>query len=232
MNGAPMPLSLNIALHVGTLSAVLLYFWRDWLELLRGCWRFVTKGERTSAVTHLLPALIVGSIPAGIVGLLWQNQIENIFHKPEMTLIPLAGFGLLIWLGDKYLNNNRMIQNLTPRDALLIGCAQALALIPGISRSGSTILGARVLHFNKQDAAKFSFLLGTPVMLGATAKNAGDIWASIGLPEFYVGMLVSMIVGCFSIKFLLLFLKKYGFGWFAAYRILLALCIFGLLRFT
>lgn len=232
MNGEPMPLQLNIALHVGTLSAVLIYFWRDWLALTRGVINLITRGEKSDATSRLLPALIVGSIPAGIIGLLWQDHIEAVFHKPEMTLIPLAVFGIFIWLGDKYFNNTRDLKTMTWRDALLIGCAQALALIPGVSRSGSTILGGRALHFNKNDAARFSFLLGTPVMLGATAKNAGDILASIALPEFYVGMLVSMVVGCLSIKFLLSFIKKYGFGLFAAYRILLAICIFGLLRFT
>jgi undecaprenyl-diphosphatase len=223
--GKPLPIALNIALHMGTFLAIVIYFWRDWLNVGQACVNKITKRQPSFAADRLLPAIIVGSVPAAVVGLLWEKQIEAIFHHPTMTIIPLALIGILLWLGDLRSPQTRKTTDLTIRDGILIGVAQALALIPGTSRSGITILAGRLLTFKREDAARFSFLLGTPVMAGAVVLNLKEILASIDQPVFYIGTIVSALVGCLAIGFLLRFLKRFGFGAFALYRVVLAAVI-------
>jgi undecaprenyl-diphosphatase len=220
-DGQTMPLSLNIALHLGTVTAVLVYFHKDWFEMAHaGLARL--SGKRSFAADVLLPALLIGSIPAGVIGILWQDQIEQTLHHPIATIIPLALVGIAMWWFDKSCPTNRNLSTLTFKDALLVGLAQACALIPGTSRSGATILTGRLLGFDRQSAARFSFLLGTPAMTGAALLNAKEILQSLDDPTFYIGFLTSAVVGCFAIGFLLKFLKNFGFLAFAIYRVLLA----------
>lgn len=225
MDGKPLPLSLNIALHIGTLAAVLVYFWRDWLNLALRLLGRVTRGEKSFESDVLFPILIIGTIPAAIVGLAWEKEIEAIFHNPVSVAVPLALVGVLIWWGDIKSPSRKVMTDLTYRDGFLIGVAQAMALVPGVSRSGITILCGRVLSYRKEDAAKFSFMLGTPAMLGAAILDADQIMQSMAQADFYVGIMVSMVVGCLAIRFLLSFLRRFGFGAFAIYRLLLAAVI-------
>jgi undecaprenyl-diphosphatase len=222
LEGKPLPLSLNVALHIGTTVAVLIYFWRDWLKLATAAFRRVFKGERSHEADYLLPGLVLGSIPAGVIGVLWEDQIEAAFHHPLSVAGPLAVVGILIWLADKKAPSHRELASLGFKDALLIGCAQACALIPGVSRSGATIMTGRLLSFTRQEAARFSFLLGTPAMGGAMLLKAKDIASSAGEPTFYIGIAVSFLTGVLAIGFLLRFLKRFGFGVFAVYRLALA----------
>lgn len=225
MGGKTLPLTMNIALHVGTLFAVLLYFWKDWLALAKALWLRLTKSQKSFESDVLFPALVLGCVPAGIVGVLWEHDIERIFHHPQFVIFPLAVVGFVIWWGDRKAQSHKDMGAMTVRDALLIGVAQTMALIPGVSRSGSTILGARLLSYRKDAAARFSFLLGTPVMLGAVVLNAKDILVSAAHPEFWVGSVTALVTGCFAIGFLLRFIQKFGFGLFAFYRLALALVI-------
>jgi undecaprenyl-diphosphatase len=225
MDGKPLPLTLNIALHVGTLAAVLFYFWQDFLAMGKAGLRRLTAGTKSFEADVLIPGLIIGSIPAGIIGILWEKKIEALFHNPLSVCFPLALVGIGLWLVDKKMPSDRNLTDLTIKDAFLIGIAQACALIPGFSRSGSTILGARLLRFDRSHAARFSFILGTPAMGGAVLLNYKDILASIGDPQFYIGISVSAAVGCMAIAFLLNFLKKFGFFAFAVYRLILAVII-------
>ncbi len=229
MDGKPLPLALNVALHVGTLLAVLLYFWRDWLKLADRVLKRITKKEKSFESDILFPALIIGSIPAGVVGLLWEDDIERIFHAPQYVIVPLALMGLAIWWGDRKAPVTRTFDKLTFKDSILIGLAQACALIPGVSRSGSTILGGRLLGFSRTDAARYSFLLGTPAMAGAALLKHKEIAQSLSDPSFLVGCITALLVGCVAISFLMAFIKRFGFGVFAIYRIGLAAIILALL---
>ncbi len=222
MDGKPLPLTLNIALHIGTVMAVLLYFHKDWLSLLSAAKERVFQKKSSFESDVLFPALIIGSLPAGIVGILWQDQIEQLFHNPKSVILPLVLVGILMWVIDAKASNNKKMTALTLKDAFIIGVAQACALVPGVSRSGSTIIGGRILGFKREEAARFSFLLGTPAMLGAALLNYKELLQSINDPVFYIGSIASMITGCLAIGFMLRFLKRFGLAAFAIYRIALA----------
>ena len=227
LDGKPLPLTLNVALHVGTTLAVLIYFWRDWLRLANATLLRLFRGRRSHEADRILPGLLLGSIPAGIIGVLWEEDIEALFHNPLSVAAPLAIVGIIIWLADKNSPAQRSLDSLTIKDAVIIGCAQACALIPGVSRSGATIMAGRLLTFNREDAARFSFLLGTPAMGGAMLLKIKDIADSLQDPTFFLGITVSFVTGILAIGFLLRFLRRFGFGAFAIYRLCLALMIFG-----
>lgn len=225
LEGHPLPLSLNVALHAGTTLAVLCYFWRDWIKLANAVYRKLLRRERSFETEQLLPGLLLGSIPAGVIGVLWENEIEAAFHHPVSVAIPLAIVGILIWLVDMKASSSRKLESLKIKDAIIIGCAQACALIPGVSRSGATIMTGRLLKFNREDAARFSFLLGTPAMTGAFILKADDIITALEDPNFFIAIVVAFVSGILAIRFLLSFLKKFGFGLFAIYRLVLAMII-------
>ena len=142
-----------------------------------------------------------------------------------MVLLPLALVGVLLWYVDMKSKGKKTVKSITIQDGVLVGLSQACALIPGTSRSGSTMICARILGFSREDSAKFSFMLGTPIMLGATLLKSKEIFASITEPSFYVGILTSFFVGCFCIKYLLQYLKSNSFLGFAIYRVILAVFI-------
>ena len=224
-SGEALPLHINIALHIGTLAAVLIYFWRDWLNLVIGVKRDLVDKKRSFESRVLVPALVLGSVPAGVIGILWQDEIEAIFHKPGLVAWPLMIVGFLIWLADVRSPSNKVMEEMSLKDGIIIGVFQAIALIPGVSRSGITILGGRLLGIQRDEAAKFCFLLGTPAMLGAALLNGSKILESFGQDGFFVGCLSAVVVGCLSIKFLLAYLRKFGFLAFAIYRLLVGVII-------
>lgn len=230
MSGEPIPLSLNIALHVGTTLAVLLYFWKDWLLIGKGSFDFVKKPSKLSDLyqnneTRLLLLLFIGSIPAGIVGILFKDMIENELHKPVIVIFPLAIVGFALWLTDLKTSQSKTISQISFKDAFIIGLAQMFALIPGVSRSGATILAARSLQLRREDAARFSFLLGTPAMLAAAVLHYKDFLSSLGDSSFILGVISSFLAGCLAIKWVLKFIVKFGFFAFAIYRLLIAAII-------
>ena len=232
IGGEALPLTLNIALHLGTLCAVLLYFWRDWWRLAVGTWQHATKRQPSFESKVLLPGLVLGSIPAGVVGLAMHEQIESWFHNPISVAIPLLIVGIILWQSDARAGVSKTINDLKISDAIWIGVAQMFALIPGVSRSGATMIGGRLLGMGREDAAKFSFLLGTPAMGGAALLKGDEILARAHEPVFYVGFLVSLVTGVLTIGFLLKFLRRYGFLSFAIYRGILALAILGYIATT
>ena len=228
--GKALPLSLNIALHIGTLVAVLVYFKKDWLEISGDILKSSRDRKRRFSSHVLFPALIIGTIPAGVIGLLGKDYIEDMFHNPGFVVYPLAVVGIALWWFDKKSSTERSLKDLGLKDAILIGFAQACALIPGTSRSGATIIGGRLLGFDRETAARFSFLLGTPAMVGAAILESKDILSSLDDPVFYVGIVTSALVGVLSIHLLLEFLKRFGLGAFAIYRVVLAIILFYLVN--
>lgn len=230
MSGKALGIELEIALHLGTFAALLVYFRNYWLSIASALWRRVRYSENSDMSDKIFPALVIGSIPAAIVGFLGQHAIEELFHTPMSTIIPLILVGFLLWLVDKYAPMKRDMKSLSLKDALLIGLAQTTALIPGVSRSGSTIIGGRLLGLEKKEAVEFSFLLGTPVMFGAALLNAKGIGSHCANPIFYIGILVSFIVGYLTIKYFIRFISKFSFLVFAIYRLALGLFILFMLR--
>lgn len=221
-----LSLTFDIALHFGTLIAIVLYFFKDfWTMFIQG----VTKGVKDEK-GKILWYLVVATIPAAIVGVLFEDKIEELirgnFYIIATSLIVM---GVLIFLADKYNKSSKSIKSMGLIDALLIGCSQAFALIPGFSRSGTTIATARCLKINREDAAKFSFYLSAPVVFGSVVLQLLDdgvisLIAS-NLSIFIVGVLVSFISGLLCIEFLLKYLKKHDFKLFMFYRIALGIIV-------
>ena len=185
--------------------------------------------EASFHADKLFPALILGSIPAAILGLSFEKIIEEKFHHPLSVIIPLCVVGLALWLVDKKFPAEKNLDHLTVRDAFIVGLAQACALVPGVSRSGATMLCGRYLGYDKNSAATFSFLLGTPAFAGAALLHLKDLIAFSHDPSVGIGILTSCMVGCLAIKFLLSFLRKFSFLPFAIYRVLLSLVLAALL---
>ena len=220
--GGNIDIALDVALHVGTLLAVLIYFFQDWLEMtIKG----LTTGLQTKP-GKMFWYLVAATIPGGVAGLVLESKIEHIFRSQPLIIAGgLAIMGVILYYVDKNFAARTNLEKITFKQALLIGTAQALALIPGVSRSGITMTTGRLLGFTREASAKFSFLLATPIIAGAALKHMPDIIHNIASPLFLVGTLTSALVGLFSIRFLLKYLQKNNFAIFAIYRLALAALI-------
>ncbi len=220
--GGNINIALDVALHVGTLLAVLAYFFRDWVVLaING----LTKGLKTKE-GKMFWYLVVATIPGGVAGLAMESVIEH-FIRSQILIIALglASMGIILYYVDKKTAQIISFQDITFKQAILIGASQALALIPGVSRSGINMTPGRLLGFSREAAAKFSFLLATPIIAGAALKHTPDIIHNIANPLFMVGAITSAIIGLLCIGFLLKYLKTNNFAIFAIYRLAMAALI-------
>lgn len=218
-------MSFDIALHFGTLLAIGVYFFKDfWNMLVKG----FTKGVKDKD-GKILWYLVAATIPAGLVGVLFEDVIDGMIRSNfYLIAIALIGMGIIIYLVDKNQKEEKEIKDLTLKDAILIGCSQVFALIPGFSRSGTTIAAGRALKLKREDAAKFSFFLSAPVVLGAVLVQLvkqGTKVITLNLLPFVVGIFVSFLAGLFCIEFLLKYLKKHDFKLFMWYRIALGMIV-------
>ena len=228
VNWTDQGLAFDVAVHAGSLVAVCVFFREDLLGLLRGA-RQVLGGETKLPQANMALAIGLGTIPAAIAGLLFASWIEANLRDPSVIVVTLSGYGVLMALADRFGKSERVIAGVSIRDAVIIGCAQALSLVPGTSRSGVTITAARVLGFGRRDAARFSFLLSAPVILLATLYKGFELvtgdaavpWGQLGL-----GAAVSAIVAYLSIEFFMRFVSRIGLAPFAIYRLALAAVIF------
>ena len=224
-------LVFDVAVHFGSLLAVVVYFRDDLLGLIRGGLELTTPGPRSQRATLAL-GVALGTVPAAAAGIALAGFIEEYLRSPFVVVVTLSFWGLAMALADFYCRRERTIADVTVRDAFLIGCAQALALIPGTSRSGITITAGRALGLQRQDAARFSFLLSAPVILLATGHetlnlllaNAPIDWAQLGL-----GIGVSALVAYVCIDLMMRFVGRIGLVPFAVYRLALAGAILWLL---
>lgn len=217
-------LMFDVAVHMGSLVAVCIYFRHDLAGLVRGGLQ-LARGNHEGIESRLALAIALATVPAAVAGLLFAGWIEANLRSPVVVVFELTVFGILMALADRYAPRSRNITNVTLRDALLIGLAQALALVPGTSRSGITITVGRALGFARQDAARFSFLLSAPVILLAGGYKTLSLLLS-GVPvawnELALGVLVSAIVAYITIEFFMRFVSRIGLLPFAMYRLLLA----------
>lgn len=220
-------LAFDVAVHAGSLVAVCAFFREDILGLLRGALQ-VLGGNTKLPQANMAFAIGLGTIPAAIAGLSFASWIEANLRDPSIIVYTLSGYGILMALADRYGRSERVIAEVRIRDAVIIGCAQALSLVPGTSRSGVTITAGRVLGFKRQDAARFSFLLSAPVILLATLyQGFGLITGEAAVPwgQLGLGALVSAIVAYLSIEFFMRFVGRIGLAPFAVYRLALAAVI-------
>jgi undecaprenyl-diphosphatase len=218
-------LTFDVVLHLATLTAILAYFRRDLANLLLAF--FGNYGpERGPRERKIAFYICYATVPAVVVGLLWGEQFETTFRSPLLVAFSLSAAGLLLWWAEKRGSRQRSFSSLGFWDTMIIGCAQALALIPGVSRSGSTITAGLFLGLNRVAAARFSFLLSAPVICGAASYKLIKLFAGPGLENgqylFYgVGFLSSAISGYAFISLLMRFVQTHSLAVFAYYRFFL-----------
>ena len=228
-NWSEHSLAFDVALHFGTLIAVLFVYFKDWWELFKGAFNKVVY-KKNSFNNKMFWFLVLATIPGALIGKLFEEPIENILRSNYVIIaIALAVMGILIYLGDKwaakkYKNKETDFEHLTLKQTFVIGLSQALAVIPGFSRSGTTILTARLMGVSRSAAAKFTFLLSVPIIFGATILKLPDMITGFS-PDLIAGILVSAVVGVISIKFLLRYIKKHDFAIFAYYRVIIAIIV-------
>ncbi len=236
-NGRPVnSLQFDVALHMGTLLAVLAYFAGDWRRLIGAGVRSVLERRiGANPDRRLVWMLALGSVPAAVVGLVAESKVESLFHDPAnlrvglvIIAVMMMVLGLLLLLAERVSRHVRELHDVGPVTALGVGLAQALALIPGVSRSGSTITAGLFFGLKREAAARFSFLLATPVVLGAGLKKLYDVLHEGGIPPdqqwgFVVGFLAAAVSGFLTIHFLLRYLQTRSTAPFIWYRLMVGM---------
>lgn len=215
--------AFDAILHLGTLIAVAFYFrvdiWNMLTSLQPGRNRNFPWDTDTASLRKLILFLILGTIPAAFFGLFFQDQIHKFFESAQTAAFFLMVTGLLLFFSDKVTNTFRNLKDIKITDSILIGVAQAVALLPGISRSGATITTGIFLKINRQDAARFSFLLSIPAVLGAVILECGYL-KQISVSEmrlYFVGFICAVIAGFISLKLFFLIIRKARMKYFAYY---------------
>ncbi len=230
-------LAFDVALHAGTLAAVLIYFFRDWIQIVAQAFGIRAGQDRELAKNpRLLWLLVIASIPVGIAGLLFDKQAETTWRNPYLIGAMLIVVGILMGIADRKTKGRKGMGALNGIDAIVVGVAQAFAVVPGTSRSGSTITAGLFRDFSRETAARFSFLLLTPAVAAAVAKKSWDIHKSGGLPHdmripFALGIVVSAIVGAIVIAFFLRYLRRHSLTPFVWYRVIFGIIVIALAVF-
>ncbi len=232
-------IAFDVSLHVGTALAILCYFWKDWLELIREAIAgLVTGAPLANPKRRLAWYVAVGTLPAGVLGVAFEKSIENTLRSPMITVVTLTVLALVLYWADRHGRRQRTMDQFTWADSIWIGLSQALALIPGVSRSGITISTAMIRDADRVSAARFSFLLATPVIVGGgilegykLLQAAGQVSAGIADPVaiswgvFVVGVTCAAITGLCCIRYFLRYLQTRSFLPFVIYRIVLAVIV-------
>lgn len=220
-------LAFDVALHIGTLFAVIYYFWRDWTTIiLESVQAVLTRNFRNNPNARTGFFIIIATIPGALFGILLEEQAGGILRHPIFIALSVFVFGVILFLADRFSKKQKEISEMTLLDCLIIGFAQALAIIPGVSRSGISITGGLVRNFKRDEAARFSFLISTPLIFGAILFESRHLdYASVISAPFIGGILASAVFGFLSIKYLLRYLQTKSYTVFVIYRIALAALI-------
>jgi len=220
--------TFDIMMHLGTLIALIVYFWGDLVRLFSGFFRQIVKEKKAwgTLETDMVWFIVISTIPGGILGLLyndWLESIRNVYLISSLLIV----FGVILWIVDRKSPKSKTLDRLTAYDALIIGVMQALALFPGVSRSGISMTAVMLLGFTREDAARYSFLISIPLIGGTSIYGLAKIISSgpdsSAVIVLALGVAASFISGLLCIKFLLDFLKKRTFNGFVIYRVLLGL---------
>lgn len=213
--------SFDVALHFGTLLAIGLFFFKDWIELIKGGYKLAVKKEK-STEGRMFWYIVLATIPGGIIGFLLDHFLENALKAPLIIATALIVMGIILYVVDKNCKSKISYEKMGLKETFLVGLSQALAFIPGVSRSGVTMTTARILKVDRESAAKYSFMLSAPIVLAATIFKFSSFTLSL---EFFIGVITSFLVGIGVIKFLLQYLKKGSFKVFAIYRVIAGLAV-------
>jgi undecaprenyl-diphosphatase len=223
-------LTFDVALHVGTLFAVLAYFWRDWWQMLQSMVRTLAKRRLDDdPAARMFLLLVLASIPAAVVGAIAEEAVESWLREPLIIAALLIGLGALMLVAEAIASRDRLLKHIGLPDAVLIGLSQALAICPGVSRSGITITAGLFRGLTREAAARFSFLMSMPIIGGAGIYNLRHL-VSDGLPpgeqlSFAIGFISAAVVGFLTIKLLLHYLQRNSLRVFAYYRFALGLLV-------
>jgi undecaprenyl-diphosphatase len=236
-------LAFDVALHLGTLLALLWFFYADWVRLVRAAIASIRERKIGADPDRRLAwLLVIGCIPGAIVGALAEGKVTELFHQPNQPhqisamiaiAVMLAAAGAIMLLADRLAKHVRGMDKLSLKDAIIVGCAQALAVFPGVSRSGATITAGLALGLERTAAARFSFLLSAPIIAGAGLKSMLEVFRAwqageLAMSElilFPIGLAAAAISGYLCIKFLLRYLQRHSIAIFAYYRWALAALI-------
>lgn len=221
--------AFDLALHLGTLVALVWFFWADWLSLIRGfCLGLVSADTRKHDPAWRMALLVLlGSIPAGLIGVVAEKPVETLLRSPVLNAVLLIVFGLVLYVVDRLASLKRSMDDLGWPDALTMGLAQALALMPGVSRSGITITAGLIRGLDRPTAARFSFLLSGPIIAAAAVFKLREGIPASEAGAALVGMACSAIVGFIAIGFLLRYLQSNSLAIFVVYRVLFGLLVIG-----
>lgn len=225
-----IPESFDVALHFGTLLAIGIFFFKDWIELIKGGYKSLIKKEK-SLEGRMFWYIVIATIPGGLIGFILDRYAEDILTQPFIIAIALMVMGVILYLVDKKCKNTTDYEKLNFKQTFIIGVSQALAFIPGVSRSGITMTTGRALGVKREAVAKYSFMLSAPIVLAATIFKLSEfieyfsVAGTAGIVGFIIGVLASFLVGIFVIKFLLDYLKKGSFKIFAIYRIVIGIVV-------
>ncbi|HHP50604.1 MAG TPA: undecaprenyl-diphosphatase UppP [Moorella mulderi] len=210
-------LTFDVALHLGTLVAVLSFFWREVVDLVRQGLTQPQTGEG-----RLFWYLVVASVPGALAGYLLEAQAETAFRSPLRIAWALALLGFLLWWADRWGRKLKTIEDISLKDSLLIGLSQALAIMPGVSRSGITMTAGLILGLTRESSARFSFLMSIPIIAGAGLLKIKDISPQNVNSAFFLGIFFASLSGFLAIKYLLRYLRHGSYLFFAWYRLVLA----------
>ncbi|MGB9905768.1 MAG: undecaprenyl-diphosphate phosphatase [Candidatus Saccharicenans sp.] len=213
-------LRYDVMLHLGTLLAIVAYFWKDWVKIISAG---LTRPKEREG--RFLWYVLLATIPGALAGYFLEEKAETAFREPQVIAFSLIFFSAVIFLADQLSRNQKGLEDLNLAGILLVGLAQSLAIVPGASRSGMTIMMALFLGYRRQAAARISFLLATPLIIGAALLELPRIALAEVNGPFLAGFLSSAVFGFLSIRFLLSFLKTRNLVPFVVYRLVLALLI-------
>ncbi|MGC8811636.1 MAG: undecaprenyl-diphosphate phosphatase [bacterium] len=218
-------LTFGVAVHAGTLLAIFIYFYQDWLKMSSGLWEIMRHGRLQNFQNKLILYIILASIPAALTGILLEDIVEVIFRDPLLIIFPLILVSFLMMYAERKAGQEICLEDMRLTQAIIIGLAQSLALLPGVSRSGITIITALLLGFRRESSARFSFLLSAPIIAGAAIFHLRHLLSgerNIVLSILMLGAASSFCVGFLAIAFLMRFLKEHSLHLFAYYRLILA----------
>ena len=225
-------LTFDVALHAGTLFAVLLYFWRMWVEMLSAAAGFGGSGNPASENRRLFWYLVIGTIPGALAGFKFEHAAEETLRQPMIVGAALILVALFMWAAESASRRDETLGEVTLLDSVVVGFSQALAVIPGVSRSGITMSTGLFRRMTRETAARFSFLLSTPIIAGAALKKLVEVRHEGLAPEmrlpFVVGIVVSGLVGYAVIAWLIRYLERGTFKPFIVYRLALGVVVLGL----
>jgi undecaprenyl-diphosphatase len=227
--GWPDPgLAFDVALHVGTLVAVLWYFRAEWVKLAQSGFELLRTRRADTEEKQRLLHIVVATIPAAIAGVLLEDYAESTFRSPTLIAVTLIVMGIVLWGIDRWAPRDRPLGQMRVRDAVLIGVAQIFALVPGVSRSGSTMTAARGLRFDRQSAAIFSFLMSMPITAAAAVLKVPTLLRGDNPTTLIVGIVAAGASGWLAIAVLLRYVSRHSYGLFAVYRLLLGAAVLAL----